>query len=233
MARRSNHRYVGMCKSLDHADTGAPMKTEFSTNPELNAVNREKRIELQQPCRAHLLARCAMLLTMLMIGCGDDTESASTSDPVAVRPNPTKQLAHNSVHETPDRASVKPAPDSSSDSTNAPPSVPQDTVSLESETSGWKVLFRASDPNFWNTSSDDESKFSVTLDNFADEIRWLRMRRMDTREAAIIPLAREDLLKVKKLDDGIFWNGTGQRVTSAGKTHRKLGIASSALQARH
>ena len=59
------------------------------------------------------------------------------------------------------------------------------------------------------------------------------MRRMDTREAAIIALAREDLLKVKKLDDGVFWNGTGQRVTSSGKTHRKLGINSQALNRRY
>ena len=201
------------------------MKTRFSTKPGLNAGNREKRIKPQRAYLAHLIAFCVTVLPMILLGCGGGAETETVSEPVAARPNPTAPPTENSVPETSVRTNAESIPGS--------PTAPKDTANLTPETSGWKVLFRASNPALWNTSSDDESDFSVTLDDFADEIHWLRVRRMDTNDAAIIPLTRDDLLKVKELDDGVFWNGTGQRVTSAGKTHRKLGIVSRAFNGRY
>ena len=232
MACRSNHRYVGMCRSLDHADTGVPMKTGFSTKPELNAVNREKRIEPQQRCRAHRLALCTTLLPMLMVifGCGGDTDSASTRDPITARPAPINQQTDNSIQKTSDGTGVKSAPDSSRDSTNAPPAAPEDTANLVSETSGWKVLFRASDPNLWNTSSDGESSFSVTLDNFADETRYDGSECGAWIHAKPPSLLWPERIYSKLRNSTMEFSGTEQ--ANALRVPARL-IASSASTARH
>jgi hypothetical protein len=214
-----------------------PRKTEicFERVPknELKAGNREKRNDPQQAFHTRLIALCATVLAMNLIGCGGDAGTETASKPIVAQPSPAASPAENSVREPPVSKSVDPISDSSSDTTTDSPSAAEDSASSVSNENDWNILFCASDPTLWNTASDGENAFSIALDDFSDEIQWLRMRRIDTNEGAIIPLTRDDLLKVKELDDGVFWNGTGRRVTSTGKTHRKLGIVSRAFNRRY
>lgn len=209
------------------------MKTEFFKKPALNADNQEHRIKPQRSVHSRLITFCVIALAMNLIGCGGNSAPETASKPIAAQPKPTDHSTEPSARAALVSTSVNPASDSSSNTKTDRPSAPEDSASSISDDSGWKVLFRANDPALWNTASNDENAFSMALDDFADEIRWLRMRRIETNEGAIIPLTRGDLLKVKELDDGVFWNGTGSRVSSGGKTHRKLGIVSRAFNGRY
>jgi hypothetical protein len=193
--------------------------TCFATKTKPTASDRAGRLDLGWTFEFRLIVLCAATFAINLVGCGSggDAETGTTSKPTAVLPDPAAPSTPN------------PAPDTDT----GLPTEPEDSASSKSDGIEWTVLFRASDPGLWNKASDDENAFSIPLDDFDQEIRWLRMRRVETNDAAIIPLAREDLLKVKELDDGIFWNGTGRAVTSAGKSHRKLGIAGKAFNGRY
>jgi serine/threonine protein kinase len=86
----------------------------------------------------------------------------------------------------------------------------------------WTVLFRADDPSLWNTDSPG-ARFAMPLRKAPAVIRHLRLRRMDSGEALILALRRDDLDRV-----GIptpqaphRWNGTSKAQWGG----RHLGIA--------
>jgi hypothetical protein len=86
----------------------------------------------------------------------------------------------------------------------------------------WTVLFRSDDPTAWDTDSEG-ARFAVSLARAPDLIRYLRLRRMDTEEALIVPLERNQLKATPQPvpTKGAWWNGTA--VLAWGGRH--LGIA--------
>src|SRR5207248_2931592 len=74
---------------------------------------------------------------------------------------------------------------------------------------GWQVLFRADDPSIWNTDSPDEKRFAIPVSQAHPKVRYLRLKRMDTGEAIIVPIRHGDLLQAK-MEQGPFWNGTAR-----------------------
>jgi hypothetical protein len=75
----------------------------------------------------------------------------------------------------------------------------------------WVLLFRADDPALWNTTSKGEN-FAVPLKLAPATFRYLRLMRMDTREALIIRLNRDQLQNDKPPtpETGFWWNGTAK-----------------------
>jgi hypothetical protein len=75
----------------------------------------------------------------------------------------------------------------------------------------WWLLFRADDPAVWNTDSRGKN-LAVPLRRAPATIRYLRLRRMDTGEALILPLTRDQLLngKPRTPEVGFWWNGTAK-----------------------
>lgn len=85
---------------------------------------------------------------------------------------------------------------------------------------GWAILFRSSDPAIWNTDHQKgESSFAVTLDKAPRLARWVRLRRMDTKEYAIVPITKEKLSQ-RATDGDVAWEGSCQ----FGQGGRHLGI---------
>jgi hypothetical protein len=90
----------------------------------------------------------------------------------------------------------------------------------------WTVLFRSDDPAVWDTDSPGE-KFAVPLQRAPEDIRYLRLRRLDTDEFLIVPISHNLL-------DGAgrgsrqthWWNGTNKKEYGG----RHLGIAQEPLQ---
>jgi hypothetical protein len=75
----------------------------------------------------------------------------------------------------------------------------------------WTILFRADDPSVWNTDSKGK-KYAISLKKAPDKFRYLRLRRMDTKEALILTLTPEDLRNGKPPtpEKGFWWNGTAK-----------------------
>jgi hypothetical protein len=87
----------------------------------------------------------------------------------------------------------------------------------------WTVLFRADDPSVWDTDSKRTKKFAIPLERAPDDIRYLRLRRMDTGEDLILPITNEQLQNGKPptREVGSWWNGTAKEDWKG----RHLGIA--------
>ncbi len=76
----------------------------------------------------------------------------------------------------------------------------------------WTVLFRSDDPSLWNTDSDG-ANFAVPMRRANPAIRYLRLKRMDTSAAIIVPITWKQLLREDRPEPlkGLWWNGTAQR----------------------
>ncbi len=76
---------------------------------------------------------------------------------------------------------------------------------------GWTVLFRADDPAIWNTPSPGE-KFAIPMKQAHSTIRFLRLKRMDTRAVLIVPITHKQLASQPNLPilEGVEWNGTNR-----------------------
>jgi hypothetical protein len=100
---------------------------------------------------------------------------------------------------------------------------PKGAPSPESSDGGWVVLFRSDDPSVWNTDSADKSRFAITLTRAPREVRYLRLRRMDTGEMLIVPITYARLKEHPRLlgEPEFGWDGAG--IESHGGVH--LGIA--------
>jgi hypothetical protein len=89
---------------------------------------------------------------------------------------------------------------------------------------GWTVLFRSSDPSVWNTDSPDAANFAIPISRAPKDIRYLRLKRMDTGETQIIAIRHADLAQApKQMPDhqDFVWNGAADESYGA----RHLGIA--------
>jgi hypothetical protein len=86
---------------------------------------------------------------------------------------------------------------------------------------GWTVLFRSDDPSVWNTNSPGRN-FAVPVRRAHSKIRYLRLRRMDTREQLIVPITHRQLTRDDRPESspGHWWNGTASDQWGA----RHLGI---------
>jgi serine/threonine protein kinase len=92
----------------------------------------------------------------------------------------------------------------------------------------WTVLFRSDDPSVWDTDSKREKKFAIPLEKASEDIRYLRLRRMDTKEALILPITNDQLRNGKPptKEVGAWWNGTAKEDWKG----RHLGIAEAPRQ---
>ena len=86
----------------------------------------------------------------------------------------------------------------------------------------WTVLFRSDDPRLWNTDCDGKD-YAIALRRAPAIIRFVRLRRMDTKEMLVLPLSRAQLDKATHPAEpkGYSWNGTAIEAEGA----RHLGIA--------
>ena len=89
--------------------------------------------------------------------------------------------------------------------------LPRESSKEEPAPRGWMVLFRSDDPSVWNKDSTGD-KFALPVRRAHGGIRYLRLKRMDTGEFLIVPLAARQLAIDGKPEsgDGWWWNGTGQ-----------------------
>jgi hypothetical protein len=89
----------------------------------------------------------------------------------------------------------------------------------------WSILFRADDPAVWNTDAkgSDGVPIALPLSEAPARFRYLRLRRMDTREALIVAVTPEELENgtPPAPETGFWWNG-GNKEEYKG---RHLGIA--------
>ena len=78
----------------------------------------------------------------------------------------------------------------------------------------WTVLFRHDDPAVWgkNAKNTEGKQVAIPLRFAPADFRYLRLRRMDTGEAQILPLTLEQLENGKPGDkeDAFWWNGTSK-----------------------
>lgn len=72
----------------------------------------------------------------------------------------------------------------------------------------WKVLFCGRDPATWNTDSDRWDAFARQVDSAPQNVRFLRLRRLDTKEFVCIPIGNDKL--GERFDQGdLGWGGDG------------------------
>jgi hypothetical protein len=89
----------------------------------------------------------------------------------------------------------------------------------------WRVLFRSNRPELWNTNTQTGDDFAIPLRSTPADTRYLRLRRMDTGEAIIIPMSRGRIGRVDPPGRKARWNGEGK--DDFGGYH--LGIAEGAV----
>lgn len=73
----------------------------------------------------------------------------------------------------------------------------------------WTVLFRSDNPKLWNTNHSDRNDYAVTVDKAPDDIKYVRLRRMDTRQYVIVPVTKDRLRRISH-EGGVGWAG-GER----------------------
>jgi len=75
---------------------------------------------------------------------------------------------------------------------------------------GWAVLFKSDDPSLWNTNSPGGTQFAVPVRTAHSTVRFLRLKRMDTGEALIVPITHQQLAVQPRPfpKQGHGWNGT-------------------------
>jgi hypothetical protein len=76
----------------------------------------------------------------------------------------------------------------------------------------WTVLFRSDNPTVWgkNAKNRQGQQIAIPLRFAPDNMRYLRLRRMDTGEAQILPMTVEQLENGKPggKEDAFWWNGS-------------------------
>jgi|SRR5579883_1559348 len=75
----------------------------------------------------------------------------------------------------------------------------------------WVLLFRSKNPALWNTSTWTADDFARPLRGTPPDTRYLRLRRMDTGDAIIIPMIRGRVARADPPGQGptVRWNGRG------------------------
>jgi len=93
---------------------------------------------------------------------------------------------------------------------------------------GWLVLFRGDSALYWDSDVDTPTSFAIPLSMIAEEeIRFLRIRRMDTGEEVIVPLTKEQFLAAGAISPNVLWASNRDKRSGL----QMLGIASAAIPA--
>lgn len=77
----------------------------------------------------------------------------------------------------------------------------------------WTILFRADDPAVWDTDAKaNGQQIAIPLQFAPATFRYLRLRRMDTWDALILPMTREQMQNGKPpaRESSFWWNGTSK-----------------------
>jgi serine/threonine protein kinase len=93
-----------------------------------------------------------------------------------------------------------------------------------SATNRWTVLLRSSDPSVWNTDSPSKDKFAIPVSRAPKDVRYLRLKRMDTGEYQIVSVRHAELSDTPKQmpeNQDFVWNGAANEAFGG----RHLGIA--------
>jgi hypothetical protein len=89
---------------------------------------------------------------------------------------------------------------------------PADKKDAKPAAAKWTVLFRSDDPAVWgkNAKNRQGQQVAIPLRFAPDNMRYLRLRRMDTGEAQILPMGIEQLENGKPggKEDVFWWNGS-------------------------
>lgn len=105
-------------------------------------------------------------------------------------------------------------------------SMPTPTSSKKAEPKqGWTVIFRSDNPELWDTDHKaDEEGFGMRLEEVLDGIKFLRLRRTDTKECVIIEISKDEL-GIEGEDGEFGWNGSNKFFSGGGH----LGVYSGRL----
>src|SRR5438128_231060 len=78
----------------------------------------------------------------------------------------------------------------------------------------WTILFRFDDPSAWDKDAKGAKgeQIAIPLKFAPDKISYLRLRRMDTGDALILPITPDQLRNEKPAPDGVdfCWNGSAK-----------------------
>jgi len=143
----------------------------------------------------------------------------ANADPLPNIPNPFGDLG------APDKP---PPPKPGFEPAAEPPPQPKPTALATDDPKNpdrWRVLFRSKKPQLWNTNTQNGDDFAIPLRSTPADTRYLRLRRMDTGEAIIIPMTRGRMGRVIASERKARWNGEGR--DEFGGYH--LGIAEGAV----
>jgi hypothetical protein len=135
-------------------------------------------------------------------------KQAKFQDQFAQRMRQAQQAAAPDVDQ-PEDADNLPPPKPGSQKVPDPPPQPKATK-FDAADGRWFVLFRSKNPDVWNTSTQSDIDFALPLRNTPKGIEHLRLRRMDTGDAIIIPLSRNRLAKADPVGRQVRWNGEGK-----------------------
>ena len=79
---------------------------------------------------------------------------------------------------------------------------------FELTSQSWTVLFHSNNPQHWTQSVDGPDGMAMASGQFPSRISSLRLRRMDTKAAVVIPAGRGDLLQhTHNRGTGLGWRG--------------------------
>ncbi len=98
---------------------------------------------------------------------------------------------------------------------------------LQPDSQGWIVLFRADNPDLWNSDAGTRLQatgYAAALARLPGEIQFLRMKRMDTGEVIIVQATRDALLNSAVIPANLLLQTGKQTWEDAAGTHRLLGI---------
>jgi hypothetical protein len=88
----------------------------------------------------------------------------------------------------------------------------------------WTILFRSDDPSVWNKDAKNSKgeQVAIPLKYAPEDVHYVRLRRMDTGDALILPITRDQLQNGKPHDPeaAFWWNGSAKEEYQA----RHLGI---------
>ena len=74
----------------------------------------------------------------------------------------------------------------------------------------WRVLFRSKKPELWNTNTQAGDDFAIPVRSAPADTKYLRLRRMDTGEAIILPMTRGRVGRMDPQGRKVRWNGEGK-----------------------
>jgi hypothetical protein len=72
---------------------------------------------------------------------------------------------------------------------------------------GWTILFRSADPYLFNTPVENTKSYSVPMNLAPSGTKYLRFRRMDTKDYVIIKVAFNELLQNASISNNYWWRG--------------------------